>query len=230
MIRDQHRQRIYDGDGDRLMESYDHSDRIVLIPDARPSKTPDPTPRIRVMWGQHLLEDLLAGRYRSFVCALNDTDNSHGIIAQLAALLPTSQWTERSITQYAQRFGDDGGVKVIKIDMDMIEVLGFLRPRGQEHLTLHDLATGFRIVHEMLTRKTQRLPSASVSFLGARSNALRDESNDEPTFETVLRVMNDAGYHGDVYPAPSMWESAPTAVFARYPFPESLTRMRDGGY
>ena len=230
MIRDQHGQQIYDGDGDRLMESYDHSDRIVLIPDARPSKTPDPTPRIRVMWGQHLLEDLLAGRYRSFVCALNASDNSHGIIAQLAALLPTSQWTERSITHYVQRFGDDGGVKVIKIDMDMVEVLGFLRPTDQEHLTLKDLSTGFRIVHEMLDRRTERLPSASVSFLGARSNALRDDRDEEPSFETVLRTMNDAGYHGDVYPAPSMWESAPTAVFARYPFPESLTRMRDGGF
>jgi hypothetical protein len=42
--------------------------------------------------------------------------------------------------------------------------------------------------------------------------------------------MHEAGYAGDVYPAPWMWESAPTAVFARYPFPDSLETMRQGGY
>ena len=42
---------------------------------------PDTTPRIRIMWGQHLLEDLLAGRYRSLVLAVNAEDNSSGIIA-----------------------------------------------------------------------------------------------------------------------------------------------------
>ena len=36
------------------------------------------------------MEDLLAGRYRSVVCAVNNHDNSHGIISQLARLMPTS--------------------------------------------------------------------------------------------------------------------------------------------
>ena len=73
--------RIYDGEGDRLMEeSEQHAiDRIILLPDALPSKAPDPTPRQRIMWGQHLLEDLLTGRYRSLVCAVNAHDNSTGL-------------------------------------------------------------------------------------------------------------------------------------------------------
>jgi hypothetical protein len=42
--------------------------------------------------------------------------------------------------------------------------------------------------------------------------------------------MYESGYRGDVYPAPWMWESAPTAVFPRYPFPDSLKRVCEGGF
>ena len=75
---------IYLGDGDQLMQD-EVPDRIVLVPDAYPSKTPDRHPRIRIMWGQHLLDDIVEGRYRSLVCAVNSHDNSHGIISQVAA-------------------------------------------------------------------------------------------------------------------------------------------------
>ena len=224
--------KIYDGEGDRLMEESEQEaiDRIILLPDARPSKTPDPKARQRIMWGQHLLEDLLAGRYRSLVCAVNSQDNSHGIIAQLAALLPTSQWDQHSITAVAKQFSEGGDtVKVLKYDMDTVEVLALLRPGGHEHMTLGDLAKGFKIVSEMIQRRSDRLPSASVSFLGARSNALTSDDGQDPSFETVLRIMYDAGYTGDVYPAPAMWSAAPTAVYARYPFPASLESMRHGG-
>src|SRR5436190_22897505 len=111
---------IYDGDADRLMQSRqpDAPDQIIIIPDSYPSKTPETTRRIRIMWGQHLLEDLLSGRYRSLVCAVNSRDNSRGIISQLASLLPTSQWDESSITAYAKQFaiGSDR-VKVLKYDI-----------------------------------------------------------------------------------------------------------------
>src|SRR3954447_26303471 len=92
--------RIYDGDGDRFMtkERQDPGERIILVPDALPAKTPDERPHLRILWGQHLLEDLLLGRYRSLVCAVNTRDNSRGIIGQLATLLPTAQWDERSVT------------------------------------------------------------------------------------------------------------------------------------
>ncbi len=223
---------IYDGEGDRLMEEqFDRAiDRILLLPDTRPSKTPDPTARQRIMWGQHLLEDLLVGRYRSLVCAVNAHDNSHGIITQLATLLPTSQWDPHSITAVAKQFSSGGDcVKVLKYDMDAVEVLALLRPANQAKLTLKDLSRGFKIVSEMIRQKTSRLPSASVSFLGARSNALVDSTGNQPSFETVLRIMYEAGYTGDVYPAPAMWASAPTAVYARYPFPPSLESMRHGG-
>ncbi|MCX5661818.1 MAG: hypothetical protein NTW19_19230 [Planctomycetota bacterium] len=224
------RSRIYNGEGDRLMADMQEADRIILLPDARPSKVPDRTPRIRLMWGQHMLEDLLAGRYRSLVCAVNDTDNRRGIVTQLATLLPTSQWDERSITAHAKTFSQSGGrARVVKYDMDAVEVLAILRPAGQDHLTMEDLAGAFKVVVEMISARSERTPSASVSFLGARSNALRNGQGNEPSLETVLAMMYGAGFTGDVYPAPTMWEAAPTAVYARYPFPSSLESMRHGG-
>ncbi len=225
---------IYQGDGDALMqrEHRELQDRILLVPDAPPSRTPDAAARIRIMWGQHLLEDLIAGRYRSLVCAVNARDNSHGIIAQLAALLPTSQWDEPSITQHARQFSADDQrqhPKVVKFDMDSVEVLAILRPPRAEHLGLDHLASAFRIVAEMIRGRADRLPSASVSFLGARANQLMGRESTEPSFEEVLRIMHESGYGGDVYPAPSMW-SAKTGVFARYPFPPALDHMREGGF
>src|SRR5947209_5658651 len=169
------RPHIYDGDGDQLMHCDDSSDydHLILVPDAFPSKTPDRSPRLRIMWGQHLLEDLLAGRYRSLVCAVNAQDNRRGIISQLAALLPTSQWDETSITSYARQFATGGGggserVKVLKYDMDVVEVLAVLRPLQHEQLNLLDLRSAFEIVSGMINGKPGRMPSASVSFLGAR--------------------------------------------------------------
>jgi hypothetical protein len=230
---DQPQPRMYNGDGDALMlqEHEGFEQQITLLPDALPSKVPDTNPRIRIMWGQHLLEDLLAGRYRSLVCAVNAHDNSHGIIAQLAALLPTSQWDQRSITDYARSFSASGErVKVLKFDMDMVEVLGVLRPAGEASLSLKNLATAMNMVAEMIRRKPARLPSASVSFLGARANALVDADGREPSFESVIKAMHDAGYAGDVYPSPAMWRLGRMGVFARYPFPASLDQMRSGGF
>ena len=222
--------KIYDGEGDRLIDETHLADRIVLLPDARPSKVPDPTPRLRIMWGQHLLDDVLAGRYHSLICAVNSENNDHGIICQLAELIPTSQWDKASITENAKQFSAGDHVKVIKYDMDMIEVLAVMRPTNSDHLTLAELGKAFTVVTEMVKRKPQRLPSASVSFLGARSNLVIDESGEEPSFEAVLRMMYQAGYTGDVYPAPGMWDCAPTSVYARYPFPSAVESMREGGF
>jgi len=222
---------VYDGEGDTLMQEGHAADRVILLPDSPLSKVPDPARRLRIMWGQHLLDDLLAGRYRSLVCAVNPVDNSHGIISQLASLLPTSQWSSATITDYAERFASSRGVTVLKFDMDALEVLTLVRNRDREHLSMSDLADGFKIVAEMIRRKPEsRLPSAAVSFLGAQANALVDENGDEPSFETVLRAMHEAGYSGDVYPPPHMWEVAPTAVYPRYPFPSSIDSMREGGH
>jgi len=223
--------RVYEGDGDTLMQDQSAADKVILLPDAPLSKVADPTRRLRLMWGQHLLDDLIAGRYRSLVCAVNPNDNSHGIISQLAALMPTSQWTAKTITDYASRFATNTKVSVLKFDMDTIEVLGLLRPEGSDNLTLDDLSEGLKIVAEMIGRKTEsRQPSAAVSFLGAHANRLVDASGNEPPLETVLRVMYEAGYTGDVYPPPHMWEIAPTAVYSRFPFPSSIQAMREGGF
>jgi hypothetical protein len=219
---------IYKGDGDRLMQD-DVPDRIVLVPDAYPGRTPGNESHIRIMWGQHLLDDLVRGRYRSLVCAVNAADNSHGIISQLAECTRASQWDAQSITAYAQHIQRSGHpAKVLKYDMDAIEVLAVLRPAAT--LSLADLSAAMRIIVEMLDRKPARWPSASVSFLEARANHLVDESGGEPCFETVLATMYEAGYRGDVYPSPGLWHAAPTAVFARYPFAGALDRRRNGGY
>src|SRR5581483_6881447 len=201
------RPRIYDGEGDSLMRRDETHDieRLILVPDSLPSKTPERKARIRIMWGQHLLEDVLAGRYASLVCAVNAEDNSHGIISQLASLLPTSQWDRNSITDHARQFSAVGErAKVIKYDMDMVEVLAILRPATKQNLTIEDLSKAFKIVSEMVQRKSSRRPTASVSFLDARANALVDKDGKQPSFETVLRTMYEAGYNGDVYPSPSM--------------------------
>ncbi|MEO0514649.1 MAG: hypothetical protein AAF086_05065 [Planctomycetota bacterium] len=222
---------IYDGHGDDLILDTHLSEKLTIIPDGKPSSKPDATRRLRIMWGQHLLDDLLAGRYRTLVCAVNADDNSHGIVSQLATLLPTSMWTPKTITDYARQFTGNTQTAVLKFDMDMVEVLALLRPSSQDEMTLTDLGHGFEIVSEMLRRKTERLPTASVSFLGARVNRLVDAGGEpEPSFETVLRTMSESGFAGDVYPSPKMWDSHPTAVYARYPFPESVEQMRDGGF
>jgi hypothetical protein len=226
--------RIYDGEGDQLMVHADVQDKITLLPDTGTAQAApglaSARAKLRILWGQNLVEDILAGRYRTLVCSVNPIDNTHGVIAQIAHLLPTSQWDEPSVTAHAKRFAQQGVVTVIKYDMDAVEVLALLRPGKTETLRLDDLKEGFRIVAQMIRGKPQRRPTASVSFLGARANKLRDAAGHEPSFETVLRTMHEAGYEGDVYPAPWMWQASPTGVYARYPFPSSLNSMREGGF
>jgi hypothetical protein len=231
MTRLNHHSHIYEGPGDDLMGQAEGGTRIVLLPDATPTeKDPDPVRRIRLMWGQRLIDDLVAGRYRTLVCAVNAEDNSHGFINTLAQRLPTSQWTEAMITEHARHFVRPRSVTVVKFDMDGAEVLALLRPAERQHLTLDDLSAGFRTIAAMLHGRPDRYPAASVCFLGARANRLLDAHGQEPCFETVLHLMYEAGFRGDVYPAPWMWESAPTAMFPRYPFPDTLKAMCEGGF
>lgn len=222
---------IYDGDGDALINASEMADRIVILPGTvAEQREPDTTQRIRIMWGHRLIDDLLANRYRTLVCSVNAVDNSHGFIAQLAQRLPTSQWCNETITEHAKHYVQPRTVSVVKYDMDTVEVLALLRPSDHDQFTLDDLTAGFRIITAMIQRKPQRLPVASVSFLGAKANRLINDRGDEPSFETVLGNLYEAGYRGDIYPAMWMWHSAPTGVFARYPFPESVKKMCEGGF
>jgi hypothetical protein len=222
---------IYEGSGDDLAGQMDMANGLTLLPDAVPTeKDPDSTERIRILWGQRLIDDLMCGRYRGLVCAVNAKDNSHGIISLLAEKLPTSQWRESMITEYARHFVQPHNVTVVKFDMDRVKVLGLLRPAERDNMTLRDLAAGFRIVSAMLQQRPDRLPVASVSFLGARANRLLDGQGREPSFENVLCTMYESGFRGDVYPAPWMWDAAPKGVFPRYPFPDSFRHMCDGGF
>lgn len=225
--------RIYDDEGGLLMQAHEAPERLVVLPAGDPHYAHPQPDRIRVQWGQHLLADLIARRYRTFICAVNTEVDSKGIIAQVAEKLPASQWNAERIRSYSQMFANSISGEdelVLKFDMDAIEVLALLRPPARDHFTLRDLESGFRVVSEMLAGRSDRWPCASVSFLGAKGNVLRDAKGREPSFETVLRIMWEAGYRGDVYPSWGMWELAPTGLFASYPFPESLDRMRTGGY
>lgn len=230
--------KLYDEEGDLLIEADQRSDRVVLLPSGDPRHASTDPDRIRIQWGQHLLADLVAGRYRTAICAVNDTDNTHGIVGEILDLVPTSQWTVQTATAYAHMFHDSAAVHaprdsepyILKFDLDRLLVMAILRPRGREHFTLDDLARGFATVTKMLDGRRDRWPSASASFLGAKSNRLVDADGNEPPFETVLRTMYEAGYRGDVYPCFGMWELAPTGAFASYPFPASLNVMRCGGF
>ena len=228
--------RLYKEDGDQLMVSATLGDHITLLPEA-PTAV-DKLGRIRIMWGQQMLPDLLSGRYRAVVCGVNAEDNAHGIVAQLVELSKTSQWTPKAVTSYAKMFMDSLSIHaagdrepyILKYDLDNMLVLAMLRPHGKKYFTLRDFARGFQTITKMLEGRRERIPVASVSFLGARSNRLvrDDQDQSEPSFETVLETMYQAGFRGDVYPTPNMWSMGHIGVFPSYPFPEGIARMRAG--
>lgn len=230
--------RLYDGEADSLMSADFAPERLTLLPSGggRVERPEDAGERIRILWGQDMLRDLLDGRYRTVICGVNDVDNSHGIISQLCELVSTSQWASASVTSYAKIFQESVGVHasgdkepyVLKFDLDQLLIFGILRPRGRDHFTLHDLSRGFRTVSKMLRDRRERLPVASVSFLNARANRLVGPDGIEPSFESVLRTMFESGFRGDVYTSPAMWRTGHIGVFPSYPFPEGLERMRDG--
>lgn len=230
-----HAVRLYEGDGDRLVEVPSGGPKVTILPSGDP-RTANASRRIRIMWGHHLLDDVVEGHYRTLICGVNDADNSHGILGEILKLIPTSQWTLASATSYAKVFRsavnvhakEDREPYVLKLDLDRLLVLALLRPQGRDHFTLEDIYRGFRTVSRMLDGRRDRLPVCSVSFLGAKSNRLLDHQGQEPSLESVLDAMHQAGYSGDVYPPITLWDVPHTAVFATYPFPEGLSRMREG--
>ncbi len=226
--------RLYDGGAESLMTSDQFPDRVSLLPGAGGKIAPGE--RLRIMWGQDMLRDLLDGRYRAVICGVNVEDNTHGIISQLVDLVSTSQWTAKTVTSYAKMFQESVSVHaaadkepyVLKFDLDSLLILGLLRPMGRPHFTLNDLAHGFKTISKMLHDRRDRWPVASVSFLHARANRLVGPEGEEPTFESVLRTMYSAGFRGDVFPSPASWRFANIGVFPSYPFPAGLERMRAG--
>jgi hypothetical protein len=226
--------RLYDDDADHLMDGSDARERVTLLPPG--TGRVEPGHRLRILWGQDMLRDVLDGRYRTIVCGVNDQDNSHGIVAQLVNLVTTSQWSVHSVTSYARMFqeavsihaANDREPFVLKYDLDEVLIFALLRPKGRDHFTLADIRRGFDTVSKMIQGRRERRPVASVSFLGARSNRLQGPDGREPSFETVLRTMYEAGFRGDVYPSPSAWNFGQMGVFPSYPFPESVERMRAG--
>jgi hypothetical protein len=226
--------RLYDDEADSLLKSDLFPDRVTLLPGE--AGRIEPGQRIRILWGQDLLRDLIDGHYRTVICGVNDQDNSHGIIAQLVELMHTSQWSYKAVTSYAKMFHDSVGVHaasdkepyILKFDLDSLLILAILRPRNRDHFSVDDLSRGFRTVAKMLSGRRERQPAAAVSFLNAKANRLIGTDGREPSFETVVRTMFEAGFRGDIYTAPSMWRFGHVGVFPSYPFPESLERMRGG--
>ncbi|MCW5765457.1 MAG: hypothetical protein KIT68_05720 [Phycisphaeraceae bacterium] len=232
--------RLYDGETESLLTADLAPDRVSLLPGegsaASAAGGVSTSERIRIMWGQDLLRDVLDGRYRTIVCGVNDEDNSRGVIAQIVELVRTSQWSSRSVTSYAKMFQESVSIHaardrepyVLKYDLDSLLILALLRPRGRDHFTLEDLSRGFATVAKMLRDRRDRLPVASVSFLNARANRLVDHGGKEPSFEAVLRTMFTAGFRGDVFTSPAMWKFGHVGVFPTYPFPAGVSRMREG--
>ena len=227
--------KVYEDDGDLLMDASKVAAKVVVVPSGDP-RSAAATDRMRLVWGQHLLSDLLDGRYRTVVCGINDEDNNSGVLGELLKLIPTSQWTLESATSYAKMFrsavavhaAEDREPYVLKFDLDRLLILALMRPAGRDHFTLEDLFRGFRTVAKMLQGRRDRLHAASVSFLGAKSNRLVDHRGEAPSFEAVLDAMYKGGFTGDVYPPPGLWELGTTGVYPTFPFPESLDRMRQG--
>ncbi|MEZ6165409.1 MAG: hypothetical protein R3B67_13350 [Phycisphaerales bacterium] len=227
---------LYDDGADDLLNAESFPDRVSLLPAEHGA--PQAGSRLRVMWGQDLLADVLDGRYRAVICGVNDKDNSHGVIAQICSLLTTSQWSASSVTSYAKMFqeslqihaANDREPYILKYDLDSVLILAMLRPHGRDYFTVGDIARGFRTITKMLQGRADRRPVCTVSFLGAASNKLvvDDANQEEPSFETVLRTMHDAGYRGDVYPSPKMWNYAHIGVFPSFPYPKGIDRMRAG--
>lgn len=230
--------KLYDDEGDLLLSAESFPDKVTLLPSGPigAGVGPGAVERIRVLWGQDMLRDMLDGRYRAVVCGVNDTDNSHGIIAQLVDLIQTSQWTAKGVTSFARMFQESVSIHaakdrepyVLKYDLDSLLILALLRPHGRDHFTLDDLSRGFATVVKMLRGRKERTPVASVSFLNARANKLVGPDGQEPSFEAVLRTMYNAGFRGDVYPAPAHWRFGHVGVFPSYPFPEGIEQMRKG--
>ncbi|MDX2131244.1 MAG: hypothetical protein SFY69_04235 [Planctomycetota bacterium] len=226
--------RLYDDDAESLLKSDLFPDRVTLLPGEGGAVSA--RERLRILWGQDLLRDLIDGRYRAVVCGVNDADNSHGIIAHLVELVTSSQWSAKSVTSYAKMFQESVAVHaaqdrepyVLKFDLDRLLILAILRPKGRDHFTIDDLSRGFKTVTRMLDERHDRWPAASVSFLNAKANRLVGPSGAEPSFESVLRTMFNAGFRGDVYAAPAMWRFGTVGVFPTYPFPAGLEQMRRG--
>ena len=227
--------RLYDDEADALMSAENFADRVSLLPGER-AGLDGVRNRLRILWGQDMLADVVDGRYRAVICGVNDMDNSHGLIAQLVNLVNTSQWSPESVTSFAKMFNESSALHargdrepyILKFDLDRVLVLAMLRPKGRDHFTIEDLGRGFATIRKMLDGRDERLPVASVSFLGARSNRLLDANGAEPSFETVLSTMHESGFRGDVYPSPQMWAHAAVGVFPTFPFPEGLNQMRGG--
>ncbi len=226
--------RLYDGAADDLLSSEGSAQRVSLLPGG--SGKIEAGKRLRLLWGQDMLSDVLDGRYRAVVCGVNDEDNDHGIIAQFVNLVTASQWSVKAVTSYAKMFQESVSVHaahdrepyVLKYDLDSLMIFALLRPHGRDHFTIGDLGRGFQTVTRMLQGRADRRPVCTVSFLGARSNRLVGDDGQEPSFETVLRMMHTSGFRGDVYPSPMMWDRGQVGVFPSYPFPAGLDRMREG--
>ena len=63
--------KVYEDDGDLLMDASKVAAKVVVVPSGDP-RSAAATDRMRLVWGQHLLSDLLDGRYRTVVCGIND--------------------------------------------------------------------------------------------------------------------------------------------------------------
>jgi hypothetical protein len=60
-VTDESEVRLYDGEGDGLLQADKRSDCLIILPSGDPRRASKDRDRIRIQWGQHLLADLVAG-------------------------------------------------------------------------------------------------------------------------------------------------------------------------
>ena len=63
----EHDMKLYDDEGDLLLPSEIAADKVSLLPQDPAAEVEG---RLRILWGQNMLRDMLEGRYRSVICSV----------------------------------------------------------------------------------------------------------------------------------------------------------------
>ena len=89
--------RLYDDDADALMRTEQFPKRVSLLPPDSGRRI-EPGARLRILWGQDMLRDILDGRYRTVVCGVNEEDYAHGITPRSSSeRSKVTTWTPNAV-------------------------------------------------------------------------------------------------------------------------------------
>ncbi|CAG0996128.1 hypothetical protein PHYC_02573 [Phycisphaerales bacterium] len=98
--------RLYEDEAESLFKSDLFPDRGTLLPGE--GRSVSARERIRIMWGQDMLRDIIDGRCRTVVCGVNDSGNSRHR-RHLVELITAGRWSGRRVSIYARMFQEAVG-------------------------------------------------------------------------------------------------------------------------